>query len=387
MQRPLRILVVMDHGSLGGGTLVAASLLHSWRAAGAVTSSVSLSWTTDTMMEELGPNHQELDRSHPVTKLLALRRVLTAPDVPLDLVFTIGEYCGLVALVARWTIREKRRPVVVIGEHQPALLDDVLARRSPGLLGSVVRKVLRTIRSRSDGSVCLTDGQRTDLVAAGIVNPSRSTVIANPILVDVAPPEAMAARLARRSDDGPVRLITVGSLNAQKNHPMLLRALDRLDARFTLQIIGGGEESEERELLQTAAQLGVSDRVELLGLRRDVPELLDSADLFVLSSDYESFGLVLIEAIARGLPVVTTDCSTSVATLTSECQAFVAVPIGDSDGLAAAVMALSRSGVPLERIQEDARRVVAAHDPAATAAAHLAFFDRTLAIRRAGAVA
>jgi glycosyltransferase involved in cell wall biosynthesis len=387
MQRPLRVLVVMDHGSLGGGTLVAASLLHSWRAAGVVVSSVSLSWTTDTMMEELGPNHQELDRSHPVTKLLALRRVLTAPDVPFDLVFTIGEYCGLAALVTRWTIRAQRRPAVVIGEHQPALLDDVLARRSPGLLGSVVRRMLRTIRSRSDGSVCLTDGQRMGLVAAGVVDPSRSTVIANPILVKVAPLETMAARLARRSDGGPVRLITVGSLNVGKNHPMLLRALDRLDARFTLQIVGGGEESEERGLFQTAAQLGVSDRVELLGPRRDIPELLDSADLFVLSSDCESFGLVLIEAIARGLPVVTTDCSTSIATLASECRAFVAVPIGDSDGLAAAVMALSRSEVPLERIQEDARRVVEAHDPAATAAAHLAFFCLALATRRAEAVA
>lgn len=381
--RPLRILTVLDHGSVGGGTLVAASLLRSWRASGVEASSVSLSWSTDSMTEGLGAaEHHVLDRSSHLAKVLALRRVLARARSPFDVAFSIGEYGGIVAVIARRLLPKDRRPVIVVAEHQPELLEDILTRGVPAAPTRLIRRALRTARGAVDGWIGLTQAQVTGRRAAGLVPTSRSTVIANPLLIEVADDDVIVARLARRArhatadDADMVRLMTVGAVNEGKNHRLLLDVLVRLGVRFHLTIVGEGERDE---LMEHAAALGVASRVELLGLRHDVAELLDTADVFVLSSDYESFGLVLIEAMARGLPIVATDCGPAVLPLSTLSSAFRVVPVGDVARMAEAIEALCAAELQLFDLRDGARRVAAQHDAADTAQAHLVFFAAVLA--------
>lgn len=109
--------------------------------------------------------------------------------------------------------------------------------------------------------------------------------------------------------DAQFTLIAVGRLDVAKDYPNLLHATNlvrRQRDNFKLQIIGDGS---RRVILQEMTEsLGLTDKVEWLGIRRDIPRLLNRADCFVLSSAWEGFGLVVAEAMACGLPVVATDC-------------------------------------------------------------------------------
>jgi glycosyltransferase involved in cell wall biosynthesis len=381
--RPLRVLTVLDHGAVGGGTLVAASLLRSWRACGVDASSSSLSWTTASMADLLGPDeHLALDRSGHVAKVLALRRLLARSQRPFDLVFCIGEYAGVVAVIARRLLRKARRPAIVVAEHQPALLEDLLTRGVPSAPARFIRLALRRARRAVDGWIGLTTTQMAERRAAGLVPTDRSTVIANPLLVEVADDDVIAERLTRHarhakgSTGHVVRLITVGSVNEGKNHRLLLDVLVHLGQRFHLTVVGEGDRDE---LAEHAAVLGVAPRVELLGPRDDVTDLLDAADVFVLSSDYESFGLVLIEAMARGLPIVSTDCGPAVLPLSALSPAFRVVPVGDAAHMAEEIEALCVAEIPFEGLRTAARSVGTQHDAVDTAQAHLDFFAKVLA--------
>jgi glycosyltransferase involved in cell wall biosynthesis len=107
---------------------------------------------------------------------------------------------------------------------------------------------------------------------------------------------------------GPVRrLLFVGLLVPRKGVHLLLDALadPRLPADLTLRVAGDGPERTALE--EQAYALGLADRVEFLGFREDVPKLLGEADAFVLPSQLEQQPLVLIEALAAGLPCLATD--------------------------------------------------------------------------------
>lgn len=103
-------------------------------------------------------------------------------------------------------------------------------------------------------------------------------------------------------------ILAVGRLNIQKDYPNLLKALSLLPEEylFRLSIAGEGEERESIESLIRSYKL--ESKVQLLGRRNDIPELFSKADIFVLSSAYEGFGLVVAEAMASNTFVVGTDC-------------------------------------------------------------------------------
>jgi glycosyltransferase involved in cell wall biosynthesis len=114
---------------------------------------------------------------------------------------------------------------------------------------------------------------------------------------------------AARPDGEPITAIMVATLERHKDHATLLRAVPAIRQRmpqFRLRLAGDGKLRQELERLAT--ELGVADAVEFLGMRRDVPELLGHADLFVFSTTpQEGLGTVLVEALAAGLPVVASD--------------------------------------------------------------------------------
>jgi len=99
----------------------------------------------------------------------------------------------------------------------------------------------------------------------------------------------------------------VARLARQKRFDRLLRALVRIPHPIHCIIAGEGEELEPTRAL--AAELGIADRVHFPGFRADVGDVLDAMDLFVVSSDREGLANAMLEAMAFGLPVVSTDVS------------------------------------------------------------------------------
>lgn len=97
----------------------------------------------------------------------------------------------------------------------------------------------------------------------------------------------------------------VAGLRVEKDHETLLRALAQLPSNYRLQLVGDGERKES--LMAMCKELGLESRVSFLGVRMDVPDILEQSDVAVLSSHWEGFGLAAVEAMAAGRPLVATD--------------------------------------------------------------------------------
>jgi glycosyltransferase involved in cell wall biosynthesis len=147
--------------------------------------------------------------------------------------------------------------------------------------------------------------------------------------------------------------IAAGRLTPAKDYPNLLRAFARVRAsqpRMQLWIAGQGTGAQLSALQALAAELAIDNSIRWLGLRRDLPALLDAADGFVLSSAWEGMPLVLAEAMAMEKSVVATDVG-GVRELAGETS--IIVPAHDVEELAEAMLASMRQ--PEEERQARAR--------------------------------
>lgn len=129
--------------------------------------------------------------------------------------------------------------------------------------------------------------------------------------VDVRAIENRAAAAAARSSGGsrPMVVGMVARFEVHKDQPTLIRAAALLrDAGWPIEVWLVGEGSRRQEYERLVADLGLTNTVKLLGMRRDVPELLGQMDAFVFSAKLdEGLGVALIEAMAAGVPIVATD--------------------------------------------------------------------------------
>jgi len=137
----------------------------------------------------------------------------------------------------------------------------------------------------------------------------------------------------------------VGRLDPQKDFPTLIRAFARVRAQRPARLIVLGAEGHERhskyvaELKALPARLGIADDVDLPGFRHNPFAFMSRAAVFVLSSIYEGLGNVLIEALACGTPVVSTDCPSGPAEILEGGRFGALVPVGDDAAMAAAIAA------------------------------------------------
>jgi glycosyltransferase involved in cell wall biosynthesis len=136
-------------------------------------------------------------------------------------------------------------------------------------------------------------------------------------------------------------LIAVGRLTPQKGFDMLIRAFGQVARErpdWTLRICGGGP--ERRRLEQLISWHGLHGRVTLVGRTTRIPEELEHASVFVLSSRFEGFGMALIEAMSKGLAVISFDCPMGPREIVQDGRAGILVPNRDVDALAEAMRML-----------------------------------------------
>jgi glycosyltransferase involved in cell wall biosynthesis/uncharacterized membrane protein YkoI len=172
----------------------------------------------------------------------------------------------------------------------------------------------------------------------------------------VTPPGGPASALT-----GP-RVLAAGRLTPQKGFDLLIRAFARVVAvhpEWTLRICGGGR--SRRALERLIAQEGLAGHVELAGPVTGLREELEQASMYVLSSRFEGLPLVLLEAMSKGVPVVSFDCPTGPRELVDDHVNGILVPPRDVAGLARGM---------LELIEDPELRRRCGHAAEGTAARH-----------------
>jgi glycosyltransferase involved in cell wall biosynthesis len=212
-----------------------------------------------------------------------------------------------------------------------------LRRRSP-LQRWLRRFSLIFYYRRVDGIIAVSEGVARDVAILTGVSRGCIHVIHNPTI-----PIDFDERASEpvdhpwfASNSLPV-ILAVGRLARPKDYPTLLRAFarlhDRLDCRLV--ILGEGKERARLEALATA--LGISEHVDLPGHAVNPYSYMRRASLFVLSSLWEGSPNVLIEALAAGTPVVSTDCENGPREILADGRYGTLVPVGDPDALAEAM--------------------------------------------------
>jgi glycosyltransferase involved in cell wall biosynthesis len=224
-------------------------------------------------------------------------------------------------------------------------------------------------------AVAISSGTRRLLAKHGAA-PTNVTTIYNGIDL-----EGLDYRHRTGAHDGNEVVLCVGHIVPLKRQADAVRALALLAAErpsVILRIVGPVfDRSYHDELVALAGDLHVSDRVQFLGARQDVPDLMRDADVLILCSEQEAFGWVVIEAMAVGLPVVTSDAEGPKEIISDAVTGFL-VPVGDVAGYAQALRRVLIDKEEAERIAARARTAVEKRFQAATMVASLAGLYRRL---------
>ena len=268
-----------------------------------------------------------------------LRRLIR--DLKPNLVISSEANLNLCTLIAVRTLPRRRRPKLILREvGSPSIAQ----YRDPYLQNRIAYRILRRVYRYADRIIALTEGARRDLVRNFAVPEG---IIAMMLTNAVVPP-ATADRIAqwdgetgRESD----LVVCVGRLSPEKDEATLIRAMGLLPAgrSWRLALVGDGAERGNLEAL--ARSRGLSDRILFTGQVDDPFAWMRRARLAVCTSVYEGLCNAIIEALACGTPVVSTNCPYGPAEILQGGRYGTLTPVGDAGAMAVAIEA-ALSAVP-----------------------------------------
>lgn len=188
----------------------------------------------------------------------------------------------------------------------------------------------------ADERIAVSKGVATDLSSLSGIGIDRFRVIHNPAAVGVSASGSASLPAELAGIAGPL-ILSVGALKEVKNQALLIEAFSLLDERMGATLVILGEGGLRSDLEQLVIQRGLQGRVLLPGFSLDTTAWYGRADLFVLSSQHEGFGNVIVEALEQGVPVVSADCPSGPREILSDGKYGRLVPVGDASALAAAM--------------------------------------------------
>jgi glycosyltransferase involved in cell wall biosynthesis len=346
-ERPMRICLAINSLRCGGAERVAATLANEWTAAGHHVSLVTLAaasrdfYALDSRIDRRALDVMTQSNgilegfAANVSRIRRLRQELRAvrPDVIVSLI----SYMNVLVLVSSAGLRI---PVVVSERTDP--------RMAP--LGRVWEALRRLTYRHADALVVQT--QSVARWARGLVAAERVVVLPNPIIESCFQVERRAAGGGRAR-----RVVAMGRLSREKGFDVLIDAFDRAASRrpeWTLMIAGEGKLGPA--LRAQADRTSCADRIQLAGLIARPHELLADTEVFAMSSHFEGFPNALLEGMACGCAVVSTDCPSGPAEIVTSGVDGLLVAPHDAAALAQALESLMASDIDRARLGAAAAR-------------------------------
>lgn len=254
---------------------------------------------------------------------------------PADVLFCLGNTYSVVGLAIKLLMGADCPPIVA------KVSNDLARRESAPLFRWLYKRWLAFQAPYFDRFVAIGPGAEEEIATFIPGSRARIVPIYNPAIerADLQVTQGQVGE--QRGKRAGRRFIAIGRLEPQKNLPLLLEAFARGRASDdTLVIVGDG--SLRDQLLARIDRLGLAEAVTLHGFSADAAEQIPGYDALILSSDYEGLGNVVIEALARGTPVIATDCSSTTRALLAATGYGPSphgwlVPVRDRDALQQAI--------------------------------------------------
>jgi glycosyltransferase involved in cell wall biosynthesis len=274
----------------------------------------------------------------------ALRPLLSylRRERPVAIQVSMWPLTAIALVAARIALPPRAR--VVVSDHAPLSRHYAGQSRTLGLL----KLSMRLLYPLASARIAVSEGVADDLAHISGLERRDFEVIYSP--VPAPTPDAAADHVAEKQWGGAVhRILAVGNFKVEKNYRLLLDAVALLYPELDWRLVILGDGPLRGALESQIAALGVEGRVALAGFVSEPAPFFRAANLFVLSSDFEGYGVVLIEALHAGLPIVSTDCESGPREILHDGEFGTLVPCGDSRALVSAIHQALEQPVDAER--------------------------------------
>jgi len=255
-----------------------------------------------------------------------------------DAILSALTYCNLVAI---WAKQGSDFSVPVVVSERIALTNYCLAPSNfRKWRWRYLPEVVRRIYPGADAVVTVSNQVGDDLTSTVGLDKQLVSTIYNPVVDDVL--RARAEQPLEHSwfapGTAPV-ILGVGRLTEQKDFSTLIRAFAIIRAQKEARLVILGEGRLREDLQELANSLGIAEDVDMPGFVENPFQYMARASTLVLSSEYEGLPGALIQALACGCPVVSTNCPGGSAEILADGEYGALVDVGDAEGMAAAVLA------------------------------------------------
>jgi glycosyltransferase involved in cell wall biosynthesis len=361
------IAIILHDFSTGGSERIAIRLANAWAAKGRKV--ILLCGTEQGAARQLVSPHVAVEACSPETTRSPWSRLqlgwrlakLIRKHKP-EIVFSPGNFHLIIlAILARLTFVE--RPVFLSKLSNPVRRQGLRARLE-GLADAAIRFAAKPVDALIAMSPALGEEARTIFGGKYVVE------IGEPILenerVTLSPGAAPDERL----------IMCIGRLCPQKDFITAIRAFAEIKRPANARLLILGEGPKRQQLEAEAKRLGVAARIEMPGYVADVTPWLAKARMLLMTSHYEGYPAVLVEAIAAGLPIVTTDCSLAIREIISSSELGSIVGSRDPFDIARAIEARFRLPIPGPDV---IAHQTANHRIGASSAVYLDLFDQLAA--------
>lgn len=240
-----------------------------------------------------------------------------------DLLFSTVPNYNTIATLAKLLSRTKTKLIVREAAYLGGTAKENIKLKGYGLLYRAANCV-----------IALSEGVKQNLINRYSLNEEQIKVIYNPVDLDHINNESKQSVEEQDLFDGQKKIIiTAGRLVAEKDHATLLRSFARIDRELNAHLVILGEGELEAELKQLAEELRIAERVSFLGFKQNPYAYIKRADVFTLTSTTEGFGHVLVEALALGLPIVSTRCNPGAEEILGDERYGMLADVGDIDAM------------------------------------------------------
>ena len=327
------ILIVLPNLGGGGAERLHLNLAHDWAAKG-YNVQIALLNVTGELLPLVSKEIKIIDLDSKRLRCAFIKLYKLFKDHNYDVVITALWPLTSISIITWLTAGRKGR--LYVSEHNQLSISCIREQKIPSI---IFRAIISFTHRFASGVIAVSKGVRDDLSSLAKMSRDSIKVIYNPAATGVSPlretPDVSSELWGRGYK---YHILSVGRLKKQKDYETLIRAVAHLpeDLNVKLTILGEGPLRQNLEAL--IVQLGLQVRVSLPGFVTDPYPWFRSADLFVLSSQWEGFGNVIVEALECGVPVVSTDCPSGPSEILDNGIYGRLVPVGDAAMLSAAII-------------------------------------------------
>ena len=285
----------------------------------------------------------DLNSHRTATSLLKLLRYLRG-ERPAALLSTLA-HANVVALLAKLLIGGRLRVVARMENTFSEMFD------SGGFKQRQTLRLLKLLLPTADAIVAVSQGVADDLRGLFPTASQKVTMIYNPAVWPELADQAVApVEHPWFNGEGVPIVLSAGRLTTVKDHATLMRAFSEVLRSRPARLVILGVGSERENLLKLAERLELSQQVDLPGFKINPFSFMSKSEVFVLSSRYEGFPNVLLQAMACGTPIVSTDCRSGPREILEDGKWGRLVPVGDWKNMADAILETMDNPIPPDRL-------------------------------------